>query len=125
MNVTQKDGENNTNVCRDMPIDFEYANNFETADKPQTISSSLLQGITNEHPITPLTDTITEIEYDGIENIARYIVFKLRTKESLRASTSQQDNTTYSWTDHLSEGGLYKQNPDFLKQIFELEQVFF
>lgn len=69
--------------------------------------------------------TITEIEYDGIENIAGYIAFKVRAKESLGAPTSQQNNATYSWTDHISKGGLYKPNPDFLKKIYELEQVFF
>ena len=131
MNVKQNDVENSTNVFKDMPIDFEYANNFETADEPSTISSCLLQQlqqITSEPQITAQTDfesTLTEIEYDGIENIAGYIAFKLRGKESLGAPTSQQVDPTFSWADQLSEGGLYKPNPDFLKKIYELEQIFF
>lgn len=44
-----------------------------------------------------------DIEYDGLENIARYISHKLKLRDTPSAA-----NETYTWRDHLSEGGLTK-----------------
>lgn len=95
-----------------------------------TITSTMLETIIDDPDVLEgkndewLESTLTDMEFDGLEYIAGYIAFKLRHKEDLRAPTSEHFGSHFSWTNHLSEGGLYKSYDEFLQQIKWLEQIF-
>lgn len=72
-------------------------------------------------------DTYSEIEqlpqmyWDGLENLAGFIAFKLRHKHKLGYLPDNNDSS-YSWTNHVSEGGLMKT--DFLGKCKQLDSIF-
>jgi hypothetical protein len=61
------------------------------------------------------------IGYDGLENLAGYICHKLKEPTSSLTSSNQG---SYSWVDHLSEGGLSKPSDDFMGEMEQLETIF-
>lgn len=61
------------------------------------------------------------IAYDGLENLAGYICHKLKEPTSSLTSSNQG---SYSWVDHLSEGGLSKPSDDFMAEMEQLETIF-
>lgn len=73
-------------------------------------------------------DKVTEEEekklyWDGLENLAGFVAFKLRTTETL-GYFPKQDDANSSWINHLSEGGLQKPKPEFLLKCRELDDIF-
>lgn len=62
---------------------------------------------------------LNDIQYDGLEHLAGYICHKIQEKDS---STETTDD--YTWTSHLSEGGLSKPSAEFMKQMEALEHIF-
>lgn len=66
---------------------------------------------------------VTEVERDGLENLAEFIAFKLQKKENIGYIPST-DETSFSWVNHLSEDGLLKPNEDFLTKCTELDHIF-
>lgn len=77
---------------------------------------------------TTLEDTVekelTEIQNDGLENLAGFIAFKLRKSESSLGYIATDNDPTYTWINHLSEGGLMKPNENFLSKCRELNTIF-
>lgn len=71
-------------------------------------------------PIDLIDTELTDVEYDGLENLAGYICHKL--KESSASTSTATSN--YTWVSHLSEGGLSKPSPEFMAQVEQLEQIF-
>lgn len=70
------------------------------------------------------TDDVIELEdiaYDGLENVAGFICNKLKVSDS---STSTVAPSSYTWVDHLSEGGLAKPSPQLMQHMEELETIF-
>lgn len=95
-------------------------------EKPETISSSLMEGISYAELEQP-RDEMEQLEFDGLQNLAGFIAFKLRGKEQLGEITSQQSEEMRShqtWTDFLSEGGLMKPYAHLVKACDELNKVF-
>lgn len=66
---------------------------------------------------------VQELEWDGLENLAGFIAFKLQKKEKL-GYIPDSNETSFSWVNHLSEGGLLKPNLDFLTKCNELDHIF-
>lgn len=64
---------------------------------------------------------LSDIEYDGLENLAGYICYKMK---HLDTSTSTTSTSSYTWVSHLSEGGLSKPSSEFMIQLEELEKIF-
>lgn len=64
---------------------------------------------------------LSDIEYDGLENLAGYICHKLKQPG---ASTSTASTSSYTWVSHLSEGGLSKPSLEFMTKLEELEKIF-
>ena len=57
--------------------------------------------------------------------ILRAMLLKLRGKEYLGAPTSQCVDSSFTWTNILSEGGIYKPNADFIAEVYKMEQIFY
>lgn len=72
---------------------------------------------------TTVTEDLSDMQLDGLENLAGFIAFKFRKTEKLGYLSSSID-ATYSWVDHLSEGGLMNPNDDFLQKCAQLEKIF-
>lgn len=85
-------------------------------EKPETISSSLMEGISYAE-LEQSRDEMEQLEFDGLQNLAGFIAFKLRGKEQLGEITSQQSEmrSHQTWTDFLSEGGLMKPYAHLVK----------
>ena len=83
------------------------------------VSSSPEEPVNSDE--SDLTKDLTDIEYDGLENLAGYVCHKLKEPNSFIAS-SQSSN--YTWVSHLSEGGLSKPSTEFLGHMEELEKIF-
>lgn len=66
---------------------------------------------------------IQELQWDGLENLAGFVAFKLRNKEKL-GYIPDSNELSFSWVNHLSEGGLLKPNLDFLTKCNELDHIF-
>ncbi|KAJ8937551.1 hypothetical protein NQ314_011786, partial [Rhamnusium bicolor] len=56
---------------------------------------------------------LSELQCDGLENLVGFIAFKLKGKEKLGYIPNTYE-TSFSWIDHLTEGGLMKPADDFL-----------
>lgn len=106
----------------------EYSN-VEADDTPDIPLSGTLIEKLNVSPedLSPeeanqessILEELKELEYDGLENLAGFLCYKL--KDSTLESSSTQ---SYSWIDHLSEGGLSKPSSSFMAQVEELNKVF-
>lgn len=71
----------------------------------------------------PLISELDELQYDGLENLAGFICHKLKKKEP-SASCSSSSQETFTWVNHLSEGGLKKPTEQLMAQLHQLEQIF-
>lgn len=79
-------------------------------------------GVDEEHhdiPSHELESDLNDVEYDGLEHLAGYICHRIKQNDASRILT--QD---YSWTFHLSEGGLTKPSAEFMGQMQGLEKIF-
>ena len=66
-------------------------------------------------------DDIPLLEYDGLENLAGYICNKLHPQiPDIRVL----NDSTYTWVNHLNEGGLSKPTKKTMEHIIKLEQIF-
>lgn len=66
---------------------------------------------------------IENLQYDGLENLAGYICHKLKNKNPGIAITAL-DDSTYSWVNHLSEGGLSKPSQLFMETLKSCDAIF-
>lgn len=71
-----------------------------------------------EHDIPELSDAT----YDGLQNLAGFICKKV--KEPTSFITSHSTSGSFTWIDHLSEGGLQKPTEHFMAEIEKLEAIF-
>lgn len=94
----------------DIPLCGTFINKFTVSSEPSAQSAAEDSSIMEE---------LSELAYDGLENLAGFVCHKLK-DPTLESSSSQ----SYSWIDHLSEGGLSKPSPRFMAQIEELNKVF-
>ena len=60
--------------------------------------------------------------HDGLENLAGYICHRLRSVEEIH--TDSNNDNTFTWVNHLSEGGLSKPTSDLMLRMEELDKVF-
>lgn len=65
---------------------------------------------------------LSDATYDGLENLAGFICKKV--KEPTSFITSNSTNSSFTWIDHLSEGGLQKPTQHFMTEIEKLEAIF-
>lgn len=71
----------------------------------------------------PVEQELTDMQYDGLENLAGYICHRL--KDDLPDIVSKNEKfATYSWVDHLSEGGLSKPTQKTMQHMQELQHIF-
>ena len=63
------------------------------------------------------------MKYDGLENLAGFICYKLKNDEAA-ASCSSSSLESFTWVNHLSEGGLEKPTEKCMSQLHQLEQIF-
>lgn len=70
-----------------------------------------------------VTNSSEELRWDGLENLAGFIAFKLRHKAKLGYIPDCND-ASFSWVTHLTEGGLQKPTDDFLTKCNELDHIF-
>lgn len=74
----------------------------------------------SEEPLDKLEEELSDIEYDGLEHLAGYICHKIKQDDNASRVLSQE----YTWTSHLSEGGLTRPSPEIMNQMQELEKIF-
>lgn len=53
-------------------------------------------------------DELTDMAYDGLENLAGYICHKFGDEVPNISTPKDQPQNSYTWVNHLSEGGLSK-----------------
>jgi hypothetical protein len=93
----------------DLPISGSMINKLDSKENP--LACNVQQEATDAE--------LHELEYDGLENLAGFICYKLD-----NPNVERSNNLNYTWTDHLSEGGLHKPSDEFLLQIEQIEQIF-
>lgn len=71
---------------------------------------------------TTTVDECEELKFDGLQNLAGFICHKLNDVVPSHSTTEQTQN--YTWTTHLSEGGLSEPSLEFMGQIQHLENIF-
>lgn len=60
-----------------------------------------------------------------MENFAGYIIKKTTaTNSSERKALLDETNTSWTWVNQISEGGLIKPSKEFLEEIVKLERIF-
>ncbi|XP_039968330.1 uncharacterized protein LOC120780115 [Bactrocera tryoni] len=64
-----------------------------------------------------------QLEYDGVENVAGYLCHRLKNVLP-HIVESGQSNNSYTWVNHLSEGGLTKPTPQFVEKVARMEKIF-
>lgn len=100
--------------------DFSNVEVDDTPDIPLSgVLASKLKPSVNPPSIVSEDLELNELAYDGLENLAGFICHKLK-DDSLESSSTQ----SFSWVDHLNEGGLSKPSPMFMNNIEELNKVF-
>lgn len=67
---------------------------------------------------------MTCLEYDGLQNVAGYICFRLKRVEPDLSIPTSSSEGPHTWTNHLSEGGLSKPSEHFMQIVQKLEQIF-
>lgn len=100
----------------DLPITGQIIQKVNSKNDPLVSS-------TNEELLTtegPELEELHELTYDGLENLAGFICYKLREP----GTESTKDNATFTWIDHLSEGGLHKPSDTFVQKMQQLEHIF-
>lgn len=65
-----------------------------------------------------------DLVYDGLENIGGYICHKLNLVSESNSIHLPSTSRSYTWTDHLSEGGLVKPTPELMEHFEKLENIF-
>lgn len=68
-------------------------------------------------------DELTQMQCDGLENLAGYVAFKLRKKETVGFIPDSSD-CSFSWINHVSEGGLMKPTNSFLENCRQLNAIY-
>lgn len=69
------------------------------------------------------TSELSQLKYDGLENLAGFVAFKLRNKEKLGYIPDASEPSS-SWVNYLSEGGLMKPTDSFLIKCRLMNSVF-
>lgn len=69
----------------------------------------------------PLVLELDDIAYDGLENLAGFICHGL---QKVEPSASSSIEPSFTWVDHLSEGGLKKPSEKLMADLQELESIF-
>lgn len=85
-------------------------------DAPEQFSLSQFEDISTE--IQNRSD-VTELEDDAIEYLAGYLIKKLKINKHV------SEDSSYTWVDQISEGGLKKPSREFQNKIKSLENIFF
>lgn len=67
---------------------------------------------------------LTDMQYDGLENLAGYICHRLKDVVPEIAVAENEKCSSYSWVDHLSEGGLSKPTQKTMEHMQDLEKIF-
>lgn len=105
---------------------YSEFSNVDTDDTPDLpVSGHLLSKLDSESEtlascnMQEKDSELQEVAYDGLENLAGFICYKLNDR-----SCESEDNCTYTWVDHLSEGALHKPSATFVSQLEELENIF-
>lgn len=95
----------------DLPISGSMINKLDCRGDP------LVRSFVHEENIDKAE--LHELEYDGLENLAGFLCCKLGDPNLERSNTSK-----FTWTDHLSEGGLHQPSEEFLSKVEHLENIF-
>jgi len=106
------------NIERDETSDLESDEDLLSKECFSELTDPVPAG--SEVPDT-LMQELDELAYDGLENLAGFICHKFR-KDEPSAFCSNQES--FTWVDHLSEGGLKKPSEELMAQLRQLEQVF-
>lgn len=91
---------------------------------PGTILKSIKPSV--EGDVLPTENTENELEnldYDGLENLAGYICQKIK-NENPTLAVNPLDDSTYSWVNHLSEGGLSKPSSSLMETMRLCDAIF-
>ena len=67
---------------------------------------------------------IYDLQYDAREYLAGYIIKKLGCENLGQFTTNQTNQNSWTWVDEVSEGGLIKPSPEFMKILSDLELIF-
>lgn len=81
------------------------------------------EDIRKNDEVDMVNTNLDELKWDGLENLAGYIAFKLRHKEKL-GSIPNTNEASFSWINHLTEGGLQKPTDEFMIKCNELDKIF-
>lgn len=70
-------------------------------------------------------EELSDLAYDGLENLAGYICHRLKEQEpNISVPRNELEVQPYTWIDHLSEGGLSKPTEEMMGKIQELHTIF-
>lgn len=83
------------------------------------LSGQMLSKIQITEQQTTENEEFPDLVSDSLEHLAGFVCYKLQENNSSISTAS-----SYTWTSHLSEGGLTKPSDEFLEQVKELEKIF-
>lgn len=67
---------------------------------------------------------IESLQYDGLENLAGYICHKLK-NQNPNLAANPLEVASYTWVNHLSEGGLIKPSSSLVETLRSCDAIFF
>lgn len=103
----------------DLPMSGQMIDKLDTSNNPLLIVNDPLIVVNANEQDEVISHELHELEYDGLENLAGYIYFKLG-----YSRIEYTNKPFYTWLDHVDEGGLCKPSDEFLLKMEELENIF-
>ncbi|XP_036339801.1 uncharacterized protein LOC118749141 [Rhagoletis pomonella] len=104
--------------------------NVEEDDTPDIeitqppLTSILLKNLSSNAELWPAEEAeFEDLELDGLEHLAGYICHKLQ-DDIPSTSFRSNDDHSFSWADHLNEGGLSLPSSSMMVHMRSLESVF-
>ncbi|XP_036335377.1 uncharacterized protein LOC118745807 [Rhagoletis pomonella] len=88
------------------------------------LTGIFLQNLQEGPELWPVEEAeFSDLEHDGLEHLAGYICHRLQ-DDIPSTSLRSNDDPSFSWASHLSEGGLKVPSSAMMDQMRHLESVF-
>lgn len=98
---------------------------LSSLSKSEDASGSISDdNINNDDDFTDIVVDYDDLHEDALEYVAGYIARRLKLGEDYVYPSGMSSQSTYTWIDELSEGGLKKPTEEFLTKLKKLELIF-
>lgn len=124
-------GKNQGPLCEGANVENTTIDDSEIYDKNALLSGKHFSKLSSDIPEEDdvllneddfikegVNEEINELKYDALEHLTGYICHKTK------LGASEASESSFTWTDQLSEGGLIKPPQQLVQKMQELEKIF-